>query len=275
MIIDWATHCNQIMATNHLKREDPSDNKIYFKQEVAYIRYLRHLGKSYDECFNHWLLINNGVASKFSGEKDQLSVQFHRAYVRSQTKAYSFIDRASALKPVCIYKSEVKKINSLKCSKWVKEYILILLVYHKFCHQTSDLVEYSTTFVNWALRNVDYGDYKFRSYRDARNIIAATIREAPFRVVKFTPISKKEKYTTYSVPFSTNDGDAAMLLFDIDSIKDAFCLLRDDVATCEQCGEQFPINSKTKRTLCTKCYKRYRRKYKTDKDREYYHRDKK
>ena len=263
------------METGLLSRDDPSDNKVSFKQEVAYIRYLSYLGYTYDQCFACWLKIRNGIASQLSLSEDgvDLSLQFHKIYLKSKSKSYSFIEDPP-LNPIFIYTSEIKKLNSIKADKWVREFFLMLLMYYKFCKQTSDAVEYSTTLVNWILRQVEYGEHRFRSYRDARGVITKVMREAPFRFIKFAPITKKEKYSTYSIPFAHGCGDVAMMIANPDQMKDAFYLLRDDTATCAECGIIFKINSKTKRNICEDCYKKYRRKYKTDKDREYYHRDK-
>lgn len=275
MILDWRRNCIKIMETGLLSREDPSDNKVSFKQEVVYIRYLSYLGYTYDQCLARWLEIKNGIAAQLSlsDDDEDLSIQFHRIYLKSKSKFYSFVEDPP-MKPIFIYTSEVKKLNSIKADKWVREFFLMLLMYYKFSKQTSDTVEYSTTLVNWILRQVEYGEHKFRSYRDARGAITKVMREAPFKFIKFAPITKKEKYSTYTIPFAHGYGDVAMVIATPDQMTEAFTLLRDDTACCTKCGAVFKINSKTKRDLCEDCYKKYRRKYKTDKDREYYHRDK-
>ena len=274
MIIDWKKQCEKIARTNELDRQDPSDNKIYFKQEVAYIRFLINSGLSYDECQAKWLALKNGVAAQFKDDKEQLVAQFRRSYNKAKTKAYLFVDNNEGLEPAVLYATEVAKINALKCDKWIKEYILILLVYYKFAHQINDGVEYSTTLVNWALRQIDTNDHKFRSYRDARSSIAKVLRETKTRVLRFSPIKKRERYTTYSIPFACNDGEELIRLESLHDISRAFCLLRNDFAFCSECGTRFAINAKTKRCLCESCYTIYRRKYKTAKDKEYYYRDK-
>jgi len=35
---------------------------------------------------------------------------------------------------------------------------------------------------------------------------------------------------------------------------------------CENCGEEFIASSKTKRIICEKCYKEYRKEYKKQKN---------
>ena len=275
MIVDWIKHCQKIDYTHRLDRDDPSDNKIYFKQEVAYIRFLINQGNNYDQCKDKWLQLENGVAAQFRHDKEQLSVQFHRTYAKAKSKSYSFMDGAHMLEPVPLYLSEVKRINSLKASKWVKEYFLVLLIYSKFMYQKKERAEYSTTLVNWALRQVSDKSRTFRSYRDAREMVADVIMKSKPRPIRFSPIKQHERYTTYSIPFCCWEG---VVVGAIDSIEDLrhkiFGIIRDDFGVCVNCGATFRINSKTKTELCPQCYKAFRRKYKTAKDREYYHRKK-
>ena len=276
MIVNWKKHCEKIDETHELDRNDPSDNKSYFKQEIAYIRYLLDRGESESECFSKWRLIKNGVASQFAMDPEQLKAQFAKTYSRAKRKTYSFVEESSKIKPVELFPSEITKINSLQSEKWVKEYVLTLLVYYKFMSQLHDKVEYSTTLVNWALRQVCFSKkYKFRSYRDARATITNTVRKANFSVIRFTPIRKKEHYTTYSMNFAVKEGpNPVMTINSLDELSSAFALLRDDYRICKECGARFEIHSRTKTFLCYDCYKKYRRAYKTAKDREYYHRDK-
>lgn len=277
MIIDWQTQCEKIFSTNKLDRDDPSDNKIYFKQEIAYVRFLISRGYTYDECFQRWKDLVNGVAAQFAGDRDQLEAQFRRTYDKARSRAYAFVDRDHKINPINLYAHEIQKINSLHCEKWVKEYIMILLVYYKLVKQKKEAVEYSTTFVNWALRQSEFkeGGYKFRSYRDARKSIAQVLQTSKPRVVKFTPIKNRGKYSTYSMPNITNgESQVVKTINGLFEVKNAFELLRDDYMICSCCGTRFRVYPKTKRTMCESCYTKFRRQYKTDKDREYYYRDK-
>lgn len=43
----------------------------------------------------------------------------------------------------------------------------------------------------------------------------------------------------------------------------------DKHLVCTECGKEFVVSSKAKRTVCEDCYKKLRRQYKTQKDREY------
>ena len=268
MILDWKRHCEKIERTKMLSREDPSDNKIYFKQEIAYIKYLSNQGLTFDECRKKWAEIKNGDAKQFS-DYEQLDLLFRRVYNKSHSKTYSTLNLKEGLVPVRIFYNEVKKINSIQCEKWVKEYVLSLLIYHKFASQLGGAVEYSPSLINWILRQVDIGNHKFRSYRDARKIIMNTLRNNRFKVIKFTPLKKKGKYSIYTIPFSCEDGEIAIQLDSLDDLKKSFTLLREDVRVCEECGKAFSINAKTHRHLCEACYKKFRRKYKTLKQRDY------
>ena len=275
LIVDWIKHCYKIDDTHRLDRDDPSDNKIYFKQEVTYIRFLINRGCDYDQCKENWLALENGVASQFKGDREQLSAQFHKTFAKAKTRAYSSIDGSHILDPVPIYLSEVKRINSLKAPKWVKEYFLVLLIYSKFMSQKKEKVEYSTTLVNWALRQVSDKSRTFRSYRDARKVVADVIMKSKPRPIKFFPIKGNERYTTYSIPFCCSEGDVVATIDSIDDLEHKiFGIIRSDTCVCRNCGTVFGINSKTKRDLCPGCYKTFRRGYKTMKDREYYHRKK-
>ena len=142
-------------------------------------------------------------------------------------------------------------------------------------HQKKERAEYSTTLVNWALRQVSDKSRTFRSYRDAREMVADVIMKSKPRPIRFSPIKQHERYTTYSIPFCCWEGEVVGA---IDSIEDLrhkiFGIIRDDFGVCINCGATFRINSKTKTELCPQCYKVFRRKYKTAKDREYYHRKK-
>ena len=70
LIVDWIKHCQKIDDTHRLDRDDPSDNKIYFKQEIAYIRFLINHGCDYDQCKDKWLQLENGIAAQFRHDKE-------------------------------------------------------------------------------------------------------------------------------------------------------------------------------------------------------------
>lgn len=274
MILDWYSHCNKVLKNDHLDREDPSDNKSFFKQEVIYVRFLIDRGYTKDEVREKWLALDNGVASEFRHDKEQLLVQFNKTYDKARSNSYSFVSRCQPLSPISLTKAEIKKLNSLHAEKWIKEYLLGLLVFYKFSTQRKSSVEYSPTLSNWLLRQIRTR-YRFRSYRDARGAIMKVIREAKPRPVKFFPVQKGERYTSYSMPTIMREEDSVVCtISDLNSLTEGFAYIKDNKCVCAECGKVFTINSKTKRTLCEECYKKYRRKYKTAKDKEYYYRDK-
>lgn len=272
MILDWRRQCEAIDASRRLDRDDPSDNKSYYRQEVAYVRYLLSvLGLPYAEAKERWLSISNGVAARFAGDRDQLDVQFRKVAAKARSRRYAFLDPSEPLRAVGIRRCDVDYVNSIDCEKWVKRFLLGLLAYYGFARQRTPDVEYSSTLVNWLVRLADPGP-AVRSYRDARSALSVAFRSRK-RPVSFHASKGRGRSTTFSMPFSARqDGDTApaVVLSTLDGVVMAMALAEDRTAVCESCGVRYPVGPKAKRRTCDACYAKYRRSYKNAKDRAYY-----
>ena len=272
MILDWRRQCEAIDASRKLDRDDPSDNKSYYRQEIAYVRYLLLvLGLPYPEAKARWLSISNGVAARFAGDREQLDAQFRKVASKAASRSCSFLDPSEPLAPVTIRRCDVEYVNSIDCERWVKRFLLGLLAYHGFARQRSSDVEYSPTLVNWLVRLAAPGS-SVRSYRDARSALSKAFRGRK-RPVSFHASKGRGRSTTFSMPFSLRqDGDQspAIELEGLGGIPALMALADERTRVCEACGKRFPVGPKSKRRTCDSCYRRYRRDYKNAKGREYY-----
>ena len=270
MIVDWISQCEKIEATGVLKRDDPSDNKSFFRQEIIFLRYLIDKGVSRQDILTKWKSIKNGVAAMFTDD-EQKNIQFLDLYNRAMSKHYAFVSKARKLQPVTITEEEVRRLNAIKARQWVREYFLVLLVYDKFVIQTGRAPEYSPTLSNWIMRQI-HAPNSFRSFRDARAAITKVIRTDRPRHVVFRPSRGSHRYSTFEIPYGTWPASPARVVVNtLDDVCQVLDVIRPDVRKCSVCGCEFPLGAKTKRDMCDSCYRKYRRGYKTAKDYTYYH----
>lgn len=259
MILDWAKQCEKIHSTKELSRDDPSDNKRHYMQEVVYLCYLKNvLGKNEVECYKEWKKIKNGIASIFADDEEQLLIEFVSMYRRAENKKYTGINYVTPLEPVPIYNTEINFLNSADVPIWVKQYWLCLLVFYKFMRQKYQRIQKTKLLNAWAIRQTDY---KKKNYGgNCQDTIAQYNKslESP-AILDFTRTST-EHFPTYVPNFIRNKGKVAYLCSDINNIKEAFNLLTSNYKICDICGQKFIVNSKTKRTICEDCYKKYRKK---------------
>ena len=257
MILDWAKHCEKIYNTKELSRDDPADNKRHFAQEIIYLCYLRDvLGKNELQCYKEWKKITNGVASIFKDDEEQLLIEFNSLYKKSLGKKYQSINYSKKLNPVNIYNAEILFLNKLNVPMWVKQYWLCLLVYYKFMIQKYNRVQKTKTLNSWAIRQTEY---KVKNYGGVcQDKIASYKVNSSKPIIKDYNKASNETYPTYVPAFLKKKGKIKYVCDDIDQIKDILQLLKPTCKKCEVCGKKFPVNPKTKRNLCEKCYKKYR-----------------
>lgn len=264
MIIDWYTHCMGLMASRHLSREDPSDNKCFFRQEVVFVRFLVGHGCPIDEARDIWLSIDNGTAELWRDDPEQLAIEFGTVFQRAMSRPYAFVDRCQPLQAVSIYQAEVDAIEAIKADGWVRKFLMGLLVFYKFSAEAGIKAEYSPSLVNWLTRKVIVGNDKcgFKWYRDARKNIMKVVRATKPMPLKFVPVQRGDRYSSYSVPgLLSNDGEVVCTIPDLNHIDGALTLVGNDRKVCSECGREFIIGPKTKRTICPECYKVKRRLY--------------
>lgn len=271
MIIDWYTHCMGLMASRHLSREDPSDNKCFFRQEVVFIRFLVGHGCPIDEARDIWLSIDNGTAELWRDDPEQLAIEFGTVFQRAMSRPYAFVDRCQPLQAVSIYQAEVDAIEAIRADGWVRKFLMGLLVFYKFSAEAGIKAEYSPSLVNWLTRKViKDGSRSFRWYEDARGTIMRTVRATKPMPLKFVPVQRGDRYSSYSVPgLLSNDGKVVCTIPDLNHIDDALALVGNGDRVCSECGKWFQVGPKSQRSVCPECYKSMRRLYKTIKQKEY------
>ena len=271
MIIDWYTHCMGLMASRHLSREDPSDNKCFFRQEVVFIRFLVGHGCPIDEAKDIWLSIDNGTAELWRDDPEQLAIEFGTVFQRAMSRPYAFVDRCQPLQAVSIYQAEVDAIEAIKADGWVRKFLMGLLVFYKFSAEAGIKAEYSPSLVNWLTRKViKDGSRSFRRYDDAREPLMRVIRAIKPTPLKFVPVQKGDRYSSYSVPgLLSNDGNVVCTIPDLNHIDDALALVGNGDRVCSKCGNWFQTGAKTKTSLCPICYIRERREYQADRQKIY------
>lgn len=271
MIIDWYTHCMGLMASRHLSREDPSDNKCFFRQEVVFIRFLVGHGCPIDEARDIWLSIDNGTAELWRDDPEQLAIEFGTVFQRAMSRPYAFVDRCQPLQAVSIYQAEVDAIEAIKADGWVRKFLMGLLVFYKFSAEAGIKAEYSPSLVNWLTRKVLKGVRHWSKwYSGSRDMIMKAVRATKPMPLRFVPVQRGDRYSSYSIPgLLSNDGKVVCTIPDLGHIDDALALVGNDYGVCSECGERFEIGTNIKRTICEKCYQKKRRLYKTIKQKEY------
>lgn len=271
MIIDWYTHCMGLMASRHLSREDPSDNKCFFRQEVVFIRFLVGHGCPIDEARDIWLSIDNGTAELWRDDPEQLAIEFGTVFQRAMSRPYAFVDRCQPLQAVSIYQAEVDAIEAIRADGWVRKFLMGLLVFYKFSAEAGIKAEYSPSLVNWLTRKVIAGSgHNFRRYDDAREPLMRAVRATKPVPLKFVPVQRGDRYSSYSVPgVLSNNGNVVCTIPDLNHIDDALALVGNDCGVCSECGRKFVVGPNTKKTICPECYRVKRKLYQTIKQKEY------
>ena len=257
MILDWAKQCKKIHTTKEISRDDPADNKQHYAQEIVYLCYLRYvLKKTEVECYKEWKEIKNGVASVFKDDEEQLLIEFNSMYKKTNSKRYMSLNYTTELDPVTIYNAEILFLNRVNAPIWVKQYWLCLLVYYKFMAQRYNRVQKTKTLNAWAIRQ---SEYKHKDYggicQDQIARYNKTIKKPA--ILDYTKIST-ERYSIYKPGFLKTKGKVKCTCNDINDIQQLFTLLKSNYKKCDICGKKFEVNSKTKRTICEKCYRKYR-----------------
>lgn len=259
MILDWAKQCKKIHETKVLSTEDPADNKKRFMQEIVYLCYLKNvLGKTESECFALWKEIQNGVAKIFSDDEEQLMIEFNSLYKKTEEPKYKNINCAKELKPIKIYRPEIEFLNSLNAPVWVKQYWLCLLTYYKFDVQIHRRVQKTKTLNAWAIRQTSF---KSKNYGgDCQDTIAQyKLQNNTVKIIDDIQRGISEAYPVYKPDFIHYKGKVMYTCDDINDIQNILPLIKNNVRYCEKCGREFVVSTKTKRKICEKCYKNYRK----------------
>lgn len=256
MILDWKKHCEKIHKTHMLERGDPSDNKSLFSQESHYIKYLEYIGLEYRDIFMNWAKIKNGIASAFKDDPEQRLSTF-----KSVCKAASNINVEvfeHYYKPIYIYEVEIKKINSVKAPKWVKQYWLSMLVYWKFAKQYSQKVRMGTTLCNWAMRHTSLKDCSFGHHRDE---IAFYNNNPEGRIMEISFLNKSDLYF-YSFEWVSEEYGEKQRRWKVSNINKfakVIKMISSNFLICSKCGKLFEAKDKQRTSLCPECYKKHRR----------------
>ncbi len=269
MILDWNAQCYKIHTTRKLDRSDPSDNKSIFSQETHYIKFLLMREIPYRDIYYHWTRIKNGMAAAFKDDPELQVATFGRIYKAAENiSEKSFKHHYATIR---IYKSEVDFLNSIKAPIWVKQYWMAMLVYWKFASQHTKNVVVDSTLCNWAMRHTQVKDTRYGLYQDK---IAQYNRLESGYVIN-TGIIKRKNCRVYWFDWVGDRSDEEFVeIKNLDNCKKALKLISANVQICSLCGKQFKASSRQRTTLCPECYKKERRKYKTAKDIERYHKQK-
>ena len=260
MIINWKKQCQKIDDSKIISKIDPADKKIHLQQEIYYIKFLIINGSDYDECYEKWKLIKNGIANNFENDIEQQKIEFKKLYNRAQKISENIFKEN---KVVNIYKEEIDYFNSLQAPMWVKQYWLAMLVYYKFQKTMHKEVKYSSTIRSWAFRQVnEVLNHQYSNHSEAIRKYelnnGSKIIMVDTRYIK----KKKQTYVVYNMPCCKNSGDVVAVCSDIEEVSSLFDLLKNQ-KQCEACGMFFDFSGKTKRNVCETCYKKQRRVYKT------------
>lgn len=256
MIVDWFRNCKKIEETHLLSDEDPSDNKIRFRQEIVYVNYLLHVKNfTEQEAFDDWCAIQNGVASLFKDDKEQLNIEFRRILNKGQKNKYTKLNYKAELKPITIYQQEVDFLNSLNVPVWIKQYWGCLLFYYKFERQNVKRVEKSPTLNAWCIRHTEY---KRKNYGgNCQDIIARHKMNLSQEVIQDFVKLGRDTYPSYVPAFKQKKGKVYKKYSVIDEIDDFLLSIVPNTKVCANCGKTFVVSSKSKRKLCDECYKEY------------------
>ena len=263
MILDWASHCEKIDQTKMLDLDDPSDNKCRYKQEIVYLVYLRRvLYLTEAECYDRWKLIQNGLASIYRDDPEQLSVQFHMLYGKSKKPWYDEIPVYTKYRPITLYQEEIDFLAGLDVPRWVRQYWGALLFYYKFAIQRTNRVQKTSTLNSWCIRHVRY---KSKNYGGkCQDLITRYKMQVGVPVIEDLPARYGEIYCCYKPAFLVKEGTVVMQCFGLDEMDGFLDLIPERTKVCSQFGKSFVVGAKTKRDMCAECYTKWYAKYKAD-----------
>lgn len=268
MIVDWKKNCDSIYESKKLTSGDRWDKKSYGKQKLVYLNFLVKVKKmTREECFEEWKKLDSEKekAEKFSFSDEELQEDFESFLRLSRLKEYSSMNFRKELKPVKIYSVEMKFINGLNAPLWIRQYWGAMLFYYKFESQNTVRVEKKPSVNSWAINHTVYKDKRYGA--NCQDEIARYSLADPKNPVLVNFLSgRNESRLNYVPSFMSNRGRIVGVYNSIEEIDDFISLIAPTRSTCSSCGALFETTSKTKRSLCEKCYEEYRRKYNATKE---------
>lgn len=264
MVVNWKKHCEKIYETKLLATKEISDKKRINQQEIMYVKYLTTLGKDKLECFNEWLHLKNGIAKEFKKDTEQQVIQFKYVYNAAMRVSNEILNKD--ISKVEIFQEEIDFINNLNAPVWMRQYWGIMLVNYKFQKQIYNNVKFSPTLRAWAFRQIT-GLNQLRYSNHAQQLRDKEI-ELGVRLINVYMSNDKKSMICYTMDCCKSSGTPVLEINDIQDSKEILKLITKSYKICNVCGKHFVSGAKSKREMCDSCYKKYRRKYKTEFERK-------
>ena len=264
MVVNWKKHCEKVYSTKLLATKEISDKKRINQQEIMFVKYLLTIGKDKLECFNEWLHLKNGVAHEFKKDTEQQVIQFKYVYNAALRVSNEILNKE--ITNVEIYQEEIDYLNNLDAPVWMRQFWGIMLVNYKFKKQIYNNVKFSTTLRAWAFRQITELDQLVYS-NHAQQLRNKEI-ELGERLINVYLSNDKKPMLCYTMDCCRNSGTPVLKIDDIQDSKQILKLITKSFKICSICGKHFTASSKSKREMCDDCYRKYRRKYKTEFERK-------
>lgn len=251
--INEQVNCERILLTHKYQTKNHKD-----LEEIWLIKYLRTQKKSKNNIYQIWL---NLYLHKTSKEKDDSNPR-SKFNIKWELSSNAVFHNDAIIK---IGKNQLDFINSQEMPEWVKRYMLIVIAYFQITK-----IPYFSTLPVKELVNLTKTTMRPGS---VNNMLEQKLLECGFLV-------RKEINTTYDYGFETNH---LGLISNIEynqknthSVLEINILPQEEIAiecstildipkyfslitmykVCEKCGRKFKYNSKTKRNICLKCWKK-------------------
>ena len=222
------------------------------------------------------------IVCEDSLEKKLINNEF-RYYLRISKKK-KWIERSKT--SFFITENEINHINQIKAPKEFREFVLGMIIYGKYTKQQIGLPLFNPrdrSYIYYLMNradnfNVGKERYQYLNSLISRKNIGTDIRYYPASL----DLNKRSRVLNIPKTVESFDGDwiewEAKEGYEIKNIEiDAIGLkekIVEQLAICSECGKLYNKSNKSQTTLCPECYKKARRKYKTQKESERYYRKK-
>lgn len=251
MIFNWKEHCQKILKDKAYGTSDRWEKKEEYKQQIALCCYLhKELKLNKVNTYKKWMSIPNKFStmimnSELSDRIKELELKEYFDKVYEKSLKFKMRDINKQLE---IYQEEIDAINKLEADETFRKYIYMLLGVCKFynayygkCYLDHKLRGYAYECVS---NGKKYGDY-VQTLVNTNRKCGPVIISARTKMRNISSLSILKTFGTVTRTFVTPN----------DLIKwiDKDILIRK--AICPICGQEYEVNSKTKRDCCLDCWK--------------------
>lgn len=251
MIFNWKEHCQKVLKDKAYGTSDRWERKEEYKQQIALCYYLhKELKLNKTNTYKKWVSIPNKfstmiIGSELSDRTKELELKeyFDKVYDKSLKFKMRDVD-----KHLEIYQEEIDAINKLEADETFRKYIYMLLGVCKFynsyygkCYLDHKLRGYAYECVS---NGKKYGDY-VQTLVNTNRKCGPVIISARTKMRNISSLSMLKTSGTVVRTFVTPNDLIKWINKDVLTRK----------AICPICGQEYEVNSKTKRDCCLDCWK--------------------